>query len=110
MNTCKNKLTFWKRINLWRTRYEVDPLIDKIADGADKEVFKNDRQRMVQQAIHQLPQKQKEIILLKDIQSCSYDEISTILGISPGTVKSRLHRAREALAVKLEQVLGKEFW
>lgn len=110
VNTCKNKLTFWKRISLWRTRYESDPIVEKNADNPDMEVFRNERQRIVRQEIQNLPEKQREIILLKDIQDCSYEEIAIILDISQGTVKSRLHRAREALAIKLEQVLGKEFW
>jgi RNA polymerase sigma-70 factor (ECF subfamily) len=110
VNTCKNKLTFWKRISLWRTKYEADPLITGVADEPEKEVFRNERQRLVREEIYNLPEKHREIILLKDIQSCSYDEIAQILGITQGTVKSRLHRAREALAVKLEQSLGKDFW
>ena len=110
VNTCKNKLTFWKRLSLWRTRYEADPLILGVGDEPEKEVFRNERQRIVREEISLLPEKQREIILLKDIQDCSYEEIATILDISQGTVKSRLHRAREALAVRLEQTLGKEFW
>ena len=48
-------------------------------------------------ALRRLPSDQREIVLLREIEDMSYSEISATLGISEGTVKSRLARAREAL-------------
>ncbi|TVQ88785.1 MAG: sigma-70 family RNA polymerase sigma factor [Deltaproteobacteria bacterium] len=48
----------------------------------------------VQRALEELPADQREIIVLRDIEDLSYEEIAELLGVPRGTVKSRLHRAR----------------
>lgn len=53
--------------------------------------------RALDAALQRLPHDQREIVLLREIEDMSYGEISAALGISEGTVKSRLARAREAL-------------
>lgn len=52
-------------------------------------------------AIEQLPLKYKEIVILREIEGCDYSELSRILTIAPGTVMSRLSRAR----ARLQQIL-----
>jgi len=59
----------------------------------------------VQNAIHALAGDKKTVVILRDIQGLSYEEIVTITGLSLGTVKSKLARARLALRKKLESVL-----
>ncbi len=54
-------------------------------------------------AIGQLPGPQREMIILRDIQGLSYEEIAQALCLEAGTVKSRLFRARENLRKKLLQ-------
>jgi RNA polymerase sigma-70 factor (ECF subfamily) len=58
------------------------------------------------QAVHALPDKQREILVLRDYQDLSYAEISTVLGIPKGTVMSRLHGARKALRDSLGGIDG----
>nr|WP_256489808.1 sigma-70 family RNA polymerase sigma factor [Pleionea sp. CnH1-48] len=58
-------------------------------------------QLQIQQALSELSEAQREIILLKDWQGFSYADIARILGVENGTVMSRLHRARMALREKL---------
>lgn len=53
-------------------------------------------------AIERLPADQRSVLLLIAVEGRSYDEVSDILGISSGTVASRLSRARATLAVMLE--------
>ncbi|MCK4931589.1 MAG: hypothetical protein KAT01_05445, partial [Candidatus Aminicenantes bacterium] len=48
------------------------------------------------------------ILSLRDIQGLPYEEISRVLSISPGTVDSRLHRARKMLKKKITPFLEKE--
>ena len=51
----------------------------------------------VSKALAALPPEQREIVLLADVEQCSYQEIGLIVGCSIGTVRSRLHRARGQL-------------
>jgi RNA polymerase sigma-70 factor (ECF subfamily) len=60
----------------------------------------------VRQAIQQLPADFREIILLREFEELSYQEIATILGCPAGTVMSRLARARASLRKLLSAVLG----
>ena len=54
-------------------------------------------------AISSLPEQQREMIVLRDIQGLTYDEIANVLFLESGTVKSRISRARENLRKKLLQ-------
>ena len=60
--------------------------------------------RRVASAIKSLPPAQREVILLRFIDNLSMEEISAVLAIPAGTVKSRLHNAIKALAADAEAV------
>jgi RNA polymerase sigma-70 factor, ECF subfamily len=53
--------------------------------------------RAIQSALDQLPKNSRAVIVLKEIEGLSYDEIAEVLHISIGTVKSRISRTREEL-------------
>jgi RNA polymerase sigma-70 factor (ECF subfamily) len=59
----------------------------------------------VWEAVNSLPPEQREILLLRDWHELNYAEISQALGISMGTVSSRLHHARERLRPRLRRYL-----
>jgi len=59
--------------------------------------------RALQQAIDQLPPEQRTIVILSDMQGFTYDEIAEATGVSLGTVKSRLSRARAKLRDYLQE-------
>lgn len=65
-------------------------------------------QEKVQECIGGLDKDQREVLVLRDIEEFSYDEIGRILKIPDGTVKSRLSRARDALkdCLKMKKVIG----
>ncbi|OPX95696.1 MAG: ECF RNA polymerase sigma-E factor [Syntrophorhabdus sp. PtaB.Bin006] len=63
-------------------------------------------QAKVQECVNSLDNEYREVLILRDIQGFSYDEIRDILKIPDGTVKSRLFRAREAIKTCLTKVLG----
>ncbi len=67
---------------------------------------KRDVQQKVQACIDSLDNEFKEVIILRDMQGFSYDEISDMLKMPGGTVKSRLFRAREMLRDCLKRVMG----
>jgi RNA polymerase sigma-70 factor, ECF subfamily len=55
----------------------------------------------VQHALSQLDPEDAQVLLLRDLQDIPYDEVARVLEIPVGTVKSRLHRARQALKARL---------
>jgi len=59
-------------------------------------------ERIMQHAIAQLEEEQRLLVVLRDVEELSYDEIVEITRLPEGTVKSRLHRARMALKDLLE--------
>jgi RNA polymerase sigma-70 factor (ECF subfamily) len=69
--------------------------------GVDPE----DDRRVVQQALELLDPEERKILILKELEDRSYDDIAAILGIPKGTVRSRLFRARESLRERLKGLL-----
>ena len=64
--------------------------------------------KLIRAAIQGLPNRFKTIIILRDIEELSYEEISSILDVPLGTVKSRINRARLQLQVELQDLKQKE--
>ena len=114
-NRGKNKFKYLKRrghfVNRWQSNEDEDrdPLRSGIPDHsknpetllAGKEI-----QGIVQKAIDELEPDHKEIVILRDIEGFSYEEIAQILNIAEGTAKSRLHRARMVVKEKLKKALS----
>jgi RNA polymerase sigma-70 factor (ECF subfamily) len=67
---------------------------------------KRDVQSRVQDCVKKLEPDFREVLVLRDLQDFSYEEIGTILKVKAGTVKSRLFRARELVKECLKKVLG----
>jgi RNA polymerase sigma-70 factor, ECF subfamily len=68
------------------------------APGPEAQLDTKQQLRAVDAALARLTVEQREVILLREVEGLSYEEISTALGVHEGTVKSRLARARVALA------------
>lgn len=109
VNVCKDMLA--KRTKRGELPLEIpdeeeDYRTAEVADSRyDPEaiVEQADLRESLAEAIGQLPQQQREMIVLRDIQGLSYEEIGQVLSLEAGTVKSRLSRARENLRKKLLQ-------
>ncbi len=67
-------------------------------------IEKNEAAKMISQAINKLEDKYRSLIILKHFQDLSYDEISEIMNLPAGKVKSRLYIARDILRQKLEKM------
>lgn len=70
-------------------------------DGPEQALERVETQRVVHESINQLEEEYRIVLVMRDIQGYAYNEISELLGINLGTVKSRLNRARNALKEKL---------
>ena len=94
INTCKDMLrTSWiKRVTTFGVLQDSGNEYEKPYDIEKKETNKE-----LYELIQRLPQKYKEILLLFYYKDLTYEEISEILQIPEGTVRSRLSRAREKL-------------
>ena len=111
-NHCKNRIKYLGR----RARGKKKEL-DEIADASaiesatmstsayvptpDEQLQGRQIERFVQRALAELPDDQRELVVLRDIENMTYEEIQDVTGLPAGTVKSRLHRARLALAQKV---------
>jgi RNA polymerase sigma-70 factor (ECF subfamily) len=112
MNTCKNRLK--SSAYRWDKRtvsLEIpdgstrDNPVTEIVNGSPSPVIqleKKERMMRIQNAINSLPEEQNRVVVLRDIEGLSYQEIADITGLNLGTVKSRLARGRLALRSKLK--------
>ncbi|MGH9404893.1 MAG: RNA polymerase sigma factor [Terriglobia bacterium] len=64
-------------------------------------VEQSERQEIVTRALKSLAEPYRTVVVLREIENLSYDEIADVLGVAEGTVKSRLKRGRELLRRKL---------
>jgi RNA polymerase sigma-70 factor, ECF subfamily len=80
------------------TRGDALPAVD--GDPVER-ALSEERRGLVAKAVAALPDDFREVVVLRDFEDRSYEEIAELLGLAVGTVKSRLHRARAALAAAL---------
>jgi RNA polymerase sigma-70 factor (ECF subfamily) len=116
INHSRNRLKQLKTRQYREGRSLDDPIMtpdgELLADPPSSEPSALDRleardvQQRVQRCINALDAEFREVIVLRDIQGFSYEEISAMLKVPEGTVKSRLFRAREAMRVCLQGALG----
>ncbi len=121
-NRAKNRQRWWKRRLGEMTAVSLDDLEANPSLGAvtlatravgnngdlaapDKVLERKEVSQLLVDAIEKLPFSHRTILLLKEVEGLSYDEISTTLDLPLGTVKSRLARARQSLRDKLEPEL-----
>jgi RNA polymerase sigma-70 factor, ECF subfamily len=108
-----NRQRWWKR---WRRHAPVS-IDDTTPNGArlvevtdsgpspESACARMEMEREVQRALNGLSFEHRVAVVLRDIEGLSYEEIAETLGLSLGTVKSRLWRARSEMRTKLESVL-----
>lgn len=116
VNHCKNRRLYRRRRQLdHHEPLEGEPREDgaerQIADegpGTDAPLHASQAEVLLQEALDHLDEEQRQILVLREVQDLSYEEIADILELPRGTVKSRLHRARLELAAVLARKLKKE--
>lgn len=100
-NHCLNRLAYLKRRGGGRTQELAESIEmsgDPGAGAPDRILERRETQALLQRALEGLDEAQRMIVVLRDIEGLDYDEIAAVLDEPLGTVKSRLHRARAALA------------
>jgi RNA polymerase sigma-70 factor (ECF subfamily) len=83
--------------------------LDRVADaspGPDAVLERRELREMIQKELVQLTEQHRLVLILRDIQGMSYEDIAETLGVELGTVRSRLHRARMELKARLEPILA----
>jgi RNA polymerase sigma-70 factor (ECF subfamily) len=71
--------------------------------GPREEMLRKESSQILGDAIRSLPEKYRTAFIMKEVQELPYEAIAEVLKCSAGTIKSRLHRARELLQRKLER-------
>ena len=108
-NLAKTELRRRKRRRVFsihkETAAEKELELPDLQSDPEKEVNTIVTEKIIQKAITSLPQKFRQVIVLRDIQGFSYEEISSIIKVPLGTVKSRVNRARLKLQDDLSFLL-----
>jgi RNA polymerase sigma-70 factor (ECF subfamily) len=107
LNHCRNRYKRLKRRGYFTNKSLDDdnsPLQLAGGETPEKELEQNRTITIVRDTIATMNDSEKEIIMLRDLQGLPYEEISEILDIPLGTVKSKLSRARTSLKNKLKRV------
>ncbi|HEY2733864.1 MAG TPA: sigma-70 family RNA polymerase sigma factor [Polyangiales bacterium] len=111
VNHCKNRIKYLAR----RHDRDRDELDDTTASGVngtigaplpaapDHALAGAQMEKLLQDAIENLDEEHRVVVVLRDVEDLSIEEICDITGLPDGTVKSRLHRARLALRKKLQR-------
>ena len=112
INQARNRWRWWRR-----RRRDVTVSLDApdgplgqpltarlqaVGSDPEKQTLAHEREQVLRTALQTLGRAYRETVVLRDIEGFSYEEIAGTLGISVGTVKSRLSRGREELRRKLE--------
>ena len=84
------------------TEDEFELQIEDSSPGPYEELQKKTAMELLEESLELLSQEHKEVIILRDINGFEYEDIAKILGVSLGTVKSRISRARLSLRKILE--------
>ena len=114
VNHCKNRIKYLSRRHD-RDQDELDEASEADVAAAvaapppsprpDRQLEGAQTERMLQEAIAELDEEHRVLVVLRDVEDLSIEEIMEITGLPDGTIKSRLHRARMALRKKITRHL-----
>ena len=117
VNTCRNRMTSLEH-RMRRRKVRIEEEYNPGEDG--EKVIKDDSlsplallgrkelDRMIGEAIETLPGTQRLVVVLKDVEGASYEQITEITGLKTGTVKSKLSRARLKLRKVIKGMINDE--
>jgi len=113
VNQCHNRRRSWHRHGRDREEMLDEGLAapDTARSSGEfgspyEQARRRERSRTIQRALDELSFEQRSVVLLREVEGLSCEEVAAALGIAAGTVKSRLSRAREALRRRLTALLA----
>ena len=92
----------------WRSEHRLEPLDDEAIAAAHVDLESGDLGAIVGRAVRALRPLQREVVILAEYEDLTLEEIARAVDADVGTVKSRLHRARENLRLMLEPLRSRE--
>jgi len=92
------------RVSLDQQREEIGEDVVDPSEHVDAELIRQDKRDLLQTALNQLSEEHRAILVLREMNESSYEEIAEILTLSIGTVRSRLNRARKQLRLAIEEL------
>ena len=110
-NHCRNRIKYLVR----RRRQVTDGFDEQVEEGSlglpsrphhdppDQLMEARQTEHLLQQGLLSLDAEQRELMVLREVEHLSYEEIMAITGLPEGTVKSRMHRARAGLRAYIER-------
>lgn len=107
-NHCRNRIKYLVRRRRQLTegfdeQSEERVEANELGDAPDRLMEARQTERMLQEGLLSLDAEQRELVVLREVEHLSYEEIMAITGLPEGTVKSRLHRARAGLRDYVEK-------
>lgn len=83
----------------------IEPLDQSTESDPSVALERVEREAIVEAALNELGPEHRAVVILKDFDGRRYEEISALLNIPVGTVRSRLHRARSELRMRLHSLI-----
>jgi len=107
LNVCRNHRRAEARSSAWRQAIPVEAEIEVADVSLDplERMEQDERHALVRGAVAALPRAQQLVLHLRDWEELTYQEMADVLGVPVGTIRSRLHNARAALADELEDLI-----
>ncbi len=108
MRITRNQCYDWVKVN--RFSLQADRDIDRDDIGlnetieADQKIIVSDQQNWLEKVIESLPQKQKEVYHLREVEEMTYQEIAEVLSLNLSEVKVTLHRTREKVRETIKKI------
>jgi len=105
----KNRNRRFSRLNQpGKSETVVDPADQSPESDPTLALERLEREAIVEAALGELGPEHRAVVILKDFDGRRYEEISTLLNIPIGTVRSRLHRARSELRIRLQSLIDQD--
>lgn len=114
INHSRNRFRWWKRrkrektisldAQLGESETTLGEMLPDSGTSPEQDVLRREREGQLRQALTDLSESYREVVILCDIECLSYEEIAQTLDINIGTVKSRIARGREELRRKLSDI------